>query len=272
MLVDGGTGEPDTGRNAVAPYLWSQGIRGIDYLVSTHSHPDHYGGLIYIMNNFRIGEIWLNGRTTDEPREFVSKMEEKKIPGRVLRRGDVFQTDRFRIYALHPYDEFISDSSRGGFSNENSASLVLKIESGGASILLTGDIENEAEDSLLPLGKWLASDIIKVPHHGGRTSSSPAFLKAVNPQIAVVSVGNNNIYHHPHKEVIERYERAGVKLYRTDLDGAVTIRCAGTDIKRDRGGFSESSYHIQTYRDSVFKEVKTFGDEVRNLKLLLVSG
>ena len=257
MLIDGGMYEPDMGRAVIAPYLWSRGLRSIDYLVLTHPHPDHYGGLIYIMENFKIGEVWLNGRKTAEAEKFFQKVKEMKIYYRVLRRGDVLEADKYKIYVVHPYDEFFADSRRGAFSSENSASMVLKFEEDDVSVLFAGDIETEAEESLTPLGKPLKSDIIKVPHHGGRTSSSAGFIKAVQPQIAVISAGKNNSFNHPHKETIERYKAAGVRIYRTDIDGAVTIFPAGG-----------LPYEIQTYWDNEFRKVTTWRDEMRNLRLL----
>ncbi|MBI4847664.1 MAG: DNA internalization-related competence protein ComEC/Rec2 [Nitrospirae bacterium] len=261
MLIDGGTQEPDTGRSVIAPYLWSKGIRSIDYLVATHLHPDHYGGLIYIMDNFKVGEIWLNSMRTNEAENFFRKMLEKKIPYRVLARGDALEAKGYRIYALHPYKEFFADSARGQFSNQNSGSLVLKLVSDNASILFTADIETEAEENLLHLGKWLKSDIIKAPHHGGNTSSSEKFLKAVNPQTAVMSVGKHNQYNHPHKETLERYGHAGAMIYRTDVNGAVTM------TSRDNAG--GLPYKIRTYWDNEFRKVSAWRDEISNLRLLL---
>jgi competence protein ComEC len=256
MLIDGGLYDTDMGRRVVAPFLWSKGIRSIDYLVVSHPHPDHYGGFIYIMDNFDVGEIWLNGRTSQESGKLFQKIKERKIPGKILRRGDVLETKGYRIYVFHPYDEFHADSPRGEFSNENSDSLVLKIESEDASILFTGDIENEAEDNLVYLGKRLRSDIIKVPHHGGKTSNSKVFIKTVNPQIAVISAGRNNPFKHPHRETLKRYKDAGVKLLRTDINGAVTIT------------LKDKSYEINTYQDSRLKKVTSWQDEIRNLRLL----
>jgi competence protein ComEC len=273
MLIDGGMYEPDMGRAVIAPYLWSKGVRSIDYLVLTHPHPDHYGGLIYVMENFKIGEVWLNGRTTAEAEKFFQKIKEKNIIYRALRRGDVLEADKYKIYVFHPYDEFFADSKRGAFSNENSGSMVLKYESDEASVLFTGDIETEAEESLIPLGKWLRSDIMKVPHHGGRTSSSAGFIKAVNPQAAVISLGKNNSYGHPHAETIKRYRAAGVRIYRTDIDGAVTITLNDYPISV-RAGLKPAptngrlSYEVQTYWDTEFREVKNLNDEARNLRLL----
>jgi len=269
MLIDGGSEDYDTGRRVVAPYLWAKGIKKIDYMVLSHPHPDHYGGLIYIMDNLEVREVWLNGRMTSEGGDFFQGIQKRKIPYRVLKRGDVLETEKYKIYIFHPYDEFFADSPRGEFSNQNNNSLVLKIESGDSTTLFTGDIEIEAEENLIHLSKWLQSDIIKVPHHGGKTSSSEHFLKAVNPQIAVVSVGKNNPFNHPTKEAIERYSMIGTRLFRTDIDGAVTITPSLTPLPDASGeGVKGRVYEIKTYWDSRFKEVFGLRDEIRNLRLL----
>jgi len=273
MLIDGGKYEPDMGRAVIAPYLWSRGIRSIDYLVLTHPHPDHYGGLIYIIDNFRIGEVWLNGKGAGGAEKFFQEIVEKNINFRILRRGDVLEAEKYTIRVFHPYDEFFADSERGDFSNENSGSLVLKYESGDVSVLFTGDIETEAEESLLPLAKWLRSAIVKVPHHGGRTSSSSGFLEAVDPRVAVISLGKNNPYGHPHAETIEGLKAAGAEIYRTDIDGAVTITLNDYPFSVRAGlkpAFANDrlSYKVQTYWDTEFKKVTTWRDEVRNLRLL----
>jgi competence protein ComEC len=256
MLIDGSTADPDMGRMVIAPYLWSKGIRRIDYMVMSHPHPDHYGGLIYVMDNIDVGEIWFNGSMSGGAEALFRRAVKRNVPYKILKRGDVREGDRYRIYVFHPYDGFCASSSRGEFSTQNSGSLVLKLESDDASVLFTGDIEKEAEDDILFLGRRLKSDIIKVPHHGGRTSSSEDFINAVSPEIAVISAGRGNSFGHPHKETLRRYERAGARVFRTDMNGAVTI------------SRSRDSYHIETYEDSVFKRVRSWRDEARNLRLL----
>jgi competence protein ComEC len=154
---------------------------------------------------------------------------------------------------------FYAGSLRGDFSNQNNDSLVLKIQYNDISVLFTGDIETEAEENLIHLGKWLRSDIIKVPHHGGRTSSTEEFLQMVRPKVAVISVGRNNPFNHPHIETIRRYKDVGAQVFRTERDGAITLLSVqdGTD-----------SYEIRTYWDTRFREVKALRDEIRNVGLL----
>jgi competence protein ComEC len=256
MLIDGGMPEPDMGRRIVAPYLWSKGIRKVDYIVLSHPHSDHFGGLIYIIDNFDVGEIWSNGRLVSEAEEFFQRIWKKNISYKILTRGDLLEREKYKVYVFHPYHEFHAGSPRGEVSNQNSDSLVLKIESDNTSVLFTGDIEIEAEDNLLHIGEWLKSDIIKVPHHGSSTSNSGEFIRAVSPNTAVASAGRNNPYKHPHQGTLWRYKDAGVRLLRTDADGAVTIISGG------------DTYELKTYEDSRFKKVNKWRDEIRNLRLL----
>ncbi len=256
MLIDGGINEPDMGRRVIAPYLWSEGIRNLDYMVLSHPHSDHFGGLDYIVENFDVGEVWSNGRAVYEAGGFFRKISDREIPYKILSRGDFLERDNYSVHVFHPYDEFYAFSTRGAVSGQNSDSLVLKIESEDMSVLFTGDIEMEAEDNLVHLSEWIESDIIKVPHHGSSTSSSREFISAVNPEIAVVSAGRNNPFKHPHKETLARYREKGVRLIRTDIEGAVTITA------------EDYNYTVKTYEDSRFRNVDKWRDEIRNLRLL----
>jgi competence protein ComEC len=256
MLVDGSTGKPDMGRRVVAPYLWSSGKNRIDYIVLSHPHPDHYGGLKYVLNNFDVGEIWISGRLIAGSEDFFNILNDKKVKYKVFQRGDILESDWYRIYVLHPYDEFNAASSRGEHSDQNNDSLVLKIETESASVLFTGDIEQESEGNLLYLGKWLKSDILKVPHHGSQTSSTEEFIRAVSPRIAVISVGRNNPFKHPHEKVLRRYHDDDIQLFRTDIHGAVSI-----EIRQE-------SLIVTTDEDRSLRKVTGWRDEIRNLMLL----
>jgi len=257
MVIDGGSDRMGMGRRVVAPFLWSKGVHEIDYLLSSHGHADHVGGLMYLLDEFKIGEVWTNGRSTHDATGFLKKLDDENIPHRRLSRGYVLDAEDYALYVLHPYDEFYAGSPRGAFSDENSSSLVIKVEAGSSSILFTGDIEEEAEHNIVHLHTWLQSDILKVPHHGGKTSSTIEFLNAVSPSVALVSAGRGNSFGHPHYATRKRYEDIGVEMFRTDRDGAVTVT------------MHDGQYEIKTYSDVTLKRVTSLKDEFRNLKLLI---
>ncbi|MDE2180843.1 MAG: DNA internalization-related competence protein ComEC/Rec2, partial [candidate division NC10 bacterium] len=163
---------------------------------------------------------------------FEETLRWRRIPHKILHDG--YRTSEFapvQIAVLHPSNPMRHDSPRGHFSDVNSNSLVLTVKYGQVTLLLSGDIEQEAEQLLLKRGADLAAEVLKVPHHGGRTSSSELFLTHVHPRVAVVSAGYRNRFRHPHQETLDRYRANGIHLYRTDLDGAVTVTSDGNTIE-----------------------------------------
>jgi competence protein ComEC len=224
-------------------FLQYKGWKTVDTLVLSHVHPDHTGGLDIILKKFQVREICDNGRI----------VYPDKLSLHSLKRGDVIESKGYRIYALHPYPEFYT--MRGGdYISENNDSLVLKIEGNKSSFLFTGDIEEEAEENILHLGNWLRSSIIKVPHHGGKTSASRSFFKVVSPDIAVISAGRDNSFGHPHQEMLDSLQ--GARMYRTDIDGAVKI------------SESDDGVAIKNYREFRLTEAKSVNDEMKNFRLL----
>jgi len=223
MLIDGG-GFPgkefDTGEGIVAPYLWKKKIGKVDYIVLTHQQRDHMEGLKFIAKNFGPVEFWWNGAGSLPP-ALNNVLAGKGI--RVVRRNS--ESPGMVIGGVKI--DFLNPPGDRDFDTNNS-SLVLKLTYGNKRFLFTGDIGKEAEETLS--GKDIRADIIKVPHHGSRFSSTPAFLERVNPQIAVVSAGWLNPFGFPHKETEERYKERGIRLYSTVKDGAITVETDGVNL------------------------------------------
>jgi competence protein ComEC len=240
MLVDGGGAfdSTDQGRAVIAPFLWNRGIRRLDVVVATHPQLDHIGGLTYVAREFTIGELWTNGIDRDLP--FVHRLDqttkERRIPVRAVTSVDLpFPLGSCRIHILNPAPPLSPSPSRGesrdrvnalpallGGKHLNNESVVVRLACGSVSVLFTGDIEQEAEERLVS-GYPLGSGVLKVPHHGSRGSLHELFLRTVNPDVAVVSVGRGNSYGHPAPAMLDMYRRLNIGVLRTDRDGAVTI-------------------------------------------------
>jgi competence protein ComEC len=229
MLVDAG-GIPeetfDIGERVVSPFLWKKGIRKIDYLVLTHAHPDHMNGLKAVARNFKIKEYWeaFSPKENESYAELRRLLSNKTISRRMF-RGHEENIDGVKIQVLNPKqaDPFV-------LRVHNDHSLVLRIIYGQTSFLLTGDIGKAVEEELEKSYPTLKSQVLKSPHHGSNSSSSKDFLKAVSPQVLIISVGRGNRYNLPDQAVLDRYEESGLNVYRTDQIGAVEISSYGKRI------------------------------------------
>lgn len=236
MMVDGG-GIPtfggrsaprlDIGEDVVSPYLWKRSIRRLDALAFTHLHADHCGGIQAIMENFRPRELW-TGATPDIDlwRSIRAKASQLGIQVKPLRAGTRFSFGGGGVEVLSPPEDYIPGEQPG-----NNDSLVLRFTYARHSFLLTGDLERRMEYAL-PIEK---TDVLKVAHHGSRTSTGSEFLQALRPAFGIISVGFENSYRNPHPEVIERLEADKTRVLRTDYSGAITIRSDGTRFSLETG-------------------------------------
>ena len=232
LLIDAGDRnyKRDYGKLVVCPYLERRGIRKIDVLIFSHPHNDHIGGAPYILRHLDVGQIWESGLKARSRlyREIHHLADSLRIPIICPEAGDIASlSDEIKLLFLHPSDRFLKRYRR----NYNNASLVCKLCYNDVSVLFTGDAEKESECYLCLWDDLLKSTVLKVPHHGSNTSSTLPYINLIDPEIAVISVGAKNKFNHPSLSTIERYNRAGTTLYRTDIDRAVQIRTKGKIVR-----------------------------------------
>jgi competence protein ComEC len=230
MLIDGGGfpgGRFDVGRMVVAPALWRYKIGHVDILVLTHPQADHMNGLRFIARAFSPGEFWANGDRVETPayQELMDIIEKEGIERLYPHDlADGREINGVKVRLLHPLpgNEFPVTLRSGEGLNDNS--VVLKITYGSTSFLFTGDLEEAAEDELVEnWGSGLGGTILQVPHHGSRTSSSEPFLAAVRPDVCVISCRDRGRGRFPHAQTLERLEKTGCRVLRTDQSGAITF-------------------------------------------------
>jgi competence protein ComEC len=231
MLIDAGgpvggvteaaeaTSRFDIGEEVVSPYLWSRRFRRLDVIALSHAHSDHMGGMPAVMRNFRPRELWVSiDPNSDAYRALLVEAGKLGVVVRHFYAGDHMAWDGTEVSALAP---------ETGYANAgepvNNDSLVMRMQFGKSSVLLEGDAEAPSERAMLAHGRVAAVTLLKVGHHGSRTSTTQEFLDAASPKDAVISVGTGNTFGHPRYEVIERIAEARTRLYRTDEFGLTTF-------------------------------------------------
>ncbi len=231
IMLDGGGRPPylgdveEVGRWVLLPFLAERRISKLDMVIVSHPHEDHFGGFLAVLGEIPVGLLVINEEIPDNEnyRRLLLLAEQNNIPREIVRRGD-----RLRLGAnvsalvLAPPERLF----RGTGSDTNNNSIVLHLTYGSSSMLLTGDAETAAVNDLLLEGRELKSDILKVPHHGGRLLNLPFLLEAVSPQAAVITVGSNP-FGHPHPETLEALKKKEIDVYLTDKHGAVIMRSDG---------------------------------------------
>lgn len=225
MLIDGGNNN-DGG--LVVEYLKSKGVTKLDYVIGTHPHEDHIGGLDDVISNFDEENIFFPKvtSTTKTFEDFAKAVKSKNKQLYAPNSGEefVFANSTFKVMAPNSeeYDE------------ANNYSIVIKLTYKNKSFLFMGDAETLSENEILTKNYDLKSDVIKIGHHGSSTSTSDKFLKKVNPSYAVISVGKNNTYNHPKKSVMDRLKKYSIPVYRTDESGTITLTSDGENINFDK--------------------------------------
>lgn len=232
MLIDAGEAfEADN----VINYLNNLGIKKIDYVVGTHPHTDHIGGLEEVINTFDIGSIYM-------PRASSTSKTYEDLLTAISNKGLKVKTAKSGVVVLDDNNlklEFIAPNS-DNYSELNNYSAVLKLTYLDNTFLFMGDAETLSENEIT---SNVDADVIKVGHHGSDSSSSLEFVKKVSPEYAIIMVGEGNSYNHPYQSIIDRYESVGAKVLRTDLDGNIVCDSDGVDVtcKGDKDSSSDSS-------------------------------
>ena len=219
MLIDAGTNEAG---ETVVNYLEKLGITKINYLIGTHPHEDHIGGLDDVINRFDIGQIYMPKieTTTKTFEDVLEAIENKNLTVTAPNKGD-------KIEIGQAVGEFMTEPILDE-DNLNVSSLVIRLEFGNNSFLFMGDAEEEENEETI---NWPKTDVLKVGHHGSNTSSSESFLEQVQPQYGVIMVGKDNSYGLPTQETIEKLKNIGTEIYRTDEDGTIQMTSDGNIIK-----------------------------------------
>jgi competence ComEA-like helix-hairpin-helix protein len=217
------------------PHLQARGVTSLDLVIATHPHADHIGGLDEVVKTLTVKLFTDSGlpHTTKSYESLMALVESRNVTYRAAKRGQSFSFDGGKIEVLHPGATPLS----GTRSDLNSNSVVTRVTWGGACMLFTGDAEEPTEEALVAGGLG-ACDALKVAHHGSAHSSTPAFLAAVRPQLAMVSVGEGNDYGHPDADTVSRLQKAGAKVMRTDTQGTLTLTTDGVSLTLtpERGG------------------------------------
>lgn len=220
MLIDAGN---NSDGDKVCKYIENQGVEKIDYLVLTHPHADHIGGMDDVLRNFEIGSIYMPRATANTAtyEDVLHQIKEKKMKISAAKEGVIICEGEVKAEILSPCRDY--------YEELNDYSVVIRITYGDNSFLFTGDAEALVERDLLEKYN-LKTDVLKVGHHGSNTSSTLDFIKSVNPQIAVISVGKDNDYGHPSGKVIKRLEKNGATIYRTDKCGDIILYSDGRNV------------------------------------------
>lgn len=231
ILIDGGGNSDkekyDVGKKVLLPYLLDRRVKKLDYIIVSHFDADHAQGLEAVIQNIKMKNIIVCKQASDSAlyQEIMKLCKKKKVNIITVKRGQTIKVDKYvHFEILHPGDIMLDDGKGGLNANAIVAKMYCTIKNKTTTIMFTGDIEEKAEEELVKIyGDKLKADILKVAHHGSKTSSTAGFLKCVSPKIALIGVGKDNTFGHPNSGVLSRLEDINAKIYRTDKLGEITI-------------------------------------------------
>lgn len=220
IIIDGGKNDTE---DILVEKIKRYGIEKFDYVIATHPHEDHIGGLDKVIDNFEIGCVYMPNATSNSKTfdDMLDSIENKNVEVKQAKAGIMLiDEEKINMMFLAPNSDYYDET--------NDHSAVVKLTYNGSSFLFTGDAEAYSEREMISNGMDLRADVLKVGHHGSSTSTTYEFLRKVNPTYAVIEVGEDNSYGHPHRETMEVLE--GIKVYRTDTDGTITMKCDGVNL------------------------------------------
>ncbi|HDK7175185.1 TPA: MBL fold metallo-hydrolase [Clostridium botulinum] len=225
ILIDSGTRKSS---DNLINYLKKQHIKKLDYVIATHPHEDHIGGMPKVIDEFEIGNFYAPKKTANTKifKDMILQLKKKNLKINVAKKG--ISLDLSNDSSL----DFLAPV-KDNYENTNDYSAVIKITHGNTKFLFTGDAEKTSERDILNSNVDLSSNVLKVGHHGSHSSSSKEFLDKVNPKMAIISCGKNNDYGHPHKETMKELKKRNIEIYRTDIDGNILLTSDGENIKKN---------------------------------------
>jgi competence protein ComEC len=226
ILIDGGPNALVLERLGEVLPFWD---RTLDLIILTHPDHDHIAGLIEVLKSYKVENILWTGVAGEsaEYLEWQKLVKEEGAQVRIARAGQRIVSADFVLTILYPQESLLGKK----ITNTNNSSVVSRLVCGERSFLFTGDIYQSVESELLKSGQEIDSDVLKISHHGSKTSSSQEFLSAVSPALAVISAGADNPYGHPASEILARLEKYGINIFRTDLNNNITIICNSQFLK-----------------------------------------
>lgn len=222
LLIDAG---PEDASEKLLSYLSKQNIKKLDYVVATHPHEDHIGGMTSIIKKYKIGKFYAPKKTTDTKtfEKMIDTLSDKKMKINVAKAGVTLDLGN------NASCEMIAPN-KSSYESLNNYSAVIMIKYGSSKFLFMGDAEKLSEKEILASKKDILCDVLKVGHHGSNSATSKDFLSAVSPSIAVISCGKNNDYGHPHKQTLSALKEKNIKVYRTDINNTIVITSDGKSI------------------------------------------